>query len=172
VLCYVQQSCICDVCGLGLSTRHALRTHSLVHKDGTAAAIPCKQCPKAFRHMQTYRKHMARVHEFTPDKRLRCATCGKYYNHKEGLARHLKKAHGGSGTANKFRCDVCPSAAFAFQYDLNRHVRRVHREQQGAKTTTVPQQLHVQPPPQQVVQQQSELILAEFSAATGGYLQI
>jgi KRAB domain-containing zinc finger protein len=144
---------MCDVCGLCLSTRHALRTHALIHKSDTKV-IPCKQCSKTFRHMQTYRKHVARMHEFTLDKRLACANCGKMYNHKEGLTRHVKKFH--SAGAGRYRCAHCPAAAFAFNYELNRHTRRFHK---GVGAQLAPRR-------------QEERVLAEFHASTGGFMQI
>ena len=61
-------------------------------QDGTKC-IKCSHCDKTFRHMCTYRRHIERVHEFTPEKRLKCDDCGKLFNHREGLATHVKKFH-------------------------------------------------------------------------------
>ena len=80
-LIYSLQAYVCDICGQALSTRHALRTHKRRHEDKTAGAIPCKLCPMTFRHTQSYRKHVARVHDFTPDQQLECEKCGKTYKH-------------------------------------------------------------------------------------------
>ena len=87
------QRCVCDICGQALSTRHALRTHKLRHEDHTAGAIPCKLCTMSFRHTQSYRKHVARVHDFTPDKVFECEHCGKTYKCQEGFRRHMKRTH-------------------------------------------------------------------------------
>jgi uncharacterized C2H2 Zn-finger protein len=43
--------------------------------------------------MCTYRRHVERMHDFTPDKRIKCDDCGKLFNHREGLATHVKKFH-------------------------------------------------------------------------------
>ncbi len=83
---------VCEVCGLALSTRQSLHAHRLVHQENTKS-IACSQCGKTFRHVSTFRKHVARVHEMTADKMLKCDHCGKMYNHKEGLKRHVKKFH-------------------------------------------------------------------------------
>ena len=113
---------ICDTCGQALSTRHGLRMHKLVHKD-ESKSIACSRCEKSFRHLSTYRKHIARVHEFAPEKRLKC-NCGKMFNHMEGLKRHMKKFH--SDEKPQYQCDLCPVAPFVFNYDLNKHRKRVH----------------------------------------------
>ena len=113
---------ICDTCGQALSTRHGLRMHKLVHKD-ESKSIACSRCEKSFRHLSTYRKHIARVHEFAPEKRLKCNCCGKMFNHMEGLKRHMKKFH--SDEKPQYQCDLCP-LAFVFNYDLNKHKKRVH----------------------------------------------
>ena len=73
---------MCDICGQALSTLQSLRTHKLRHEDNTAAAIPCKLCPATFRHTQSYRKHVARVHE---SKQLECEQCGKTYKHQGSI---------------------------------------------------------------------------------------
>lgn len=117
------KGCVCDICGQELSTRHGLRVHKLLHKSNTKS-IPCVRCDKSFRHMCTYRKHIARVHEFDPEKRLKCVDCGKLYNHKEGLARHMKKFHPNPDSV-LFKCNLCNSE-FIFNYDLNRHKKRFH----------------------------------------------
>ena len=114
---------ICDSCGQALSSRHGLRMHKLIHKEGTKS-IPCSKCDKNFRHLSTYRKHIARVHDFDPNKKLKCDFCLKLFNHTEGLKRHLKKFH----TIEKpeYQCDLCPQA-FVFNYDLNKHKKRAHK---------------------------------------------
>ena len=61
-------------------------------QEGTKC-IKCFKCDKMFRHMCTYRRHVERMHDFTPDKRLKCDECGKFFNHREGLATHVKKFH-------------------------------------------------------------------------------
>ena len=76
------QGYVCDICGQALSTLQSLRTHKLRHEDNTAAAIPCKLCPATFRHTQSYRKHVARVHE---SKQLECEQCGKTYKHQGSI---------------------------------------------------------------------------------------
>ena len=113
---------ICDICGQALSARHGLRMHKLIHKD-ESKAIACSRCDKRFRHRSTYRKHIARVHDFAPEQRLKCEGCTKLFNHMEGLKRHVKKFH--SGQKPQFQCDLCP-LAFIFNYDLNKHKKRVH----------------------------------------------
>ena len=67
----------------------------LLHSEAAGSAVSCSQCGRAFRHVSTLRKHLARVHEFKPEQRLRCEECGGEYNHREGLRRHIRKAHGG-----------------------------------------------------------------------------
>lgn len=113
---------ICDCCGQTLSTRHGLRMHKLIHKDETKS-IACSRCDKTFRHLSTYRKHIARIHDFNPDKRLQCESCQRLFNHTEGLKRHVKKFHAVSKPS--FQCPFCP-LAFVFNYDLNKHTKRVH----------------------------------------------
>lgn len=114
---------ICDVCGQALSTRHGLRMHKLIHKEDSKSIL-CPRCEKSFRHLSTYRKHMARVHELTPEKRLKCSEgCGKMFNHSEGLKRHVKKFH--SLEKPQYQCSLCP-LSFVFNYDLNKHLKRVH----------------------------------------------
>jgi hypothetical protein len=46
----------------------------------------------------------------------------RYFRHQEGLTRHLRKLH---SDQKSFRCSQC-AAAFAFNYDLTRHIRRAH----------------------------------------------
>jgi len=113
---------ICDKCGQALSTRHGLRMHKLIHKE-ESKSIACSRCDKSFRHLSTYRKHIARVHDFVPEQRLKCEGCAKLFNHMEGLKRHMKKFH--SGEKPQYQCDLCPMA-FVFNYDLNKHKKRVH----------------------------------------------
>ena len=115
---------VCEMCGQALSTRHGLRQHKLIHKEGTKS-ITCPRCNKTFRHLSTYRKHIARVHDFTPDKRLTCDSCGKLFNHSEGLKRHIKKFH--AQNKPEYQCDLCP-LAFVFNYDLNKHKKRTHQQ--------------------------------------------
>jgi len=113
---------ICDKCGQALSTRHGLRMHKLIHKE-ESKSIACSRCEKSFRHLSTYRKHIARVHDFVPEQRLKCEGCAKLFNHMEGLKRHMKKFH--SGEKPQYQCDLC-QMAFVFNYDLNKHKKRVH----------------------------------------------
>ena len=113
---------ICDLCGQALSTRHGLRMHKLIHKDETKS-ISCSKCSAKFRHLSTYRKHIACVHDFAPEQRLKCEGCAKLFNHMEGLKRHVKKFH--SGQKPQYQCDLC-QLAFVFNYDLNKHKKRVH----------------------------------------------
>ena len=113
---------ICDKCGQALSTRHGLRMHKLIHKE-ESKSIACSRCDKSFRHLSTYRKHIARVHDFVPEQRLKCEGCAKLFNHMEGLKRHMRKFH--SGEKPQYQCDLCPMA-FVFNYDLNKHKKRVH----------------------------------------------
>ena len=115
---------ICDSCGQSLSTRHGLRMHKLIHKEGSKS-IACSKCDKTFRHSSTYRKHIARVHEFNPSQRLKCEVCDKLFNHSEGLKRHVKKFH--SLEKPEHRCNLCP-LAFVFNYDLNKHKKRAHQK--------------------------------------------
>ena len=63
-----------------------------VTQEGTKC-IKCFRCDATFRHMCTYRRHVERMHDFTPEKRLKCDACGKFFNHREGLATHVKKFH-------------------------------------------------------------------------------
>ncbi|TRY71496.1 hypothetical protein TCAL_12610 [Tigriopus californicus] len=112
----------CDICGVGVGNRNNLRIHKLTHEP-KSRTIRCIHCEKQFRHMSTYRKHISRVHEFLPEKRLKCDHCGKWYNHEEGLKRHVKKFH--SQNDHIFQCDQCASS-FAFRYELNRHIRKRH----------------------------------------------
>ena len=114
---------ICDTCGQALSTRHGLRVHKLTHIEGSKS-ISCSRCDKRFRHLSTFRKHIARVHDFNPEKRLQCQLCQKFYNHQEGLRRHMRKFHDHPNQL-KFRCEIC-SISFVFNYDLNKHRKRVH----------------------------------------------
>ncbi len=95
--------------------------------SSSSSTVSCAQCGRSFRHVSTYRKHVSRVHEFSPARRLQCPHCPgrRLFNHKEGLNRHVKKFH--SDLTDQFRCPSCP-AAFAFKYDLNRHQRRLHPE--------------------------------------------
>ena len=58
-----------------------------------------------------------------PEQRLKCEGCAKLFNHMEGLKRHMKKFH--SGEKPQYQCDLCPMA-FVFNYDLNKHKKRVH----------------------------------------------
>ena len=116
-----RQKFICDQCGQALTTRQGLRQHTLIHLEGSKS-ISCSRCDKKFRHLSTYRKHISRVHDFNPDRRLSCDHCGKLYNHSEGLKRHVKKYH---LETPHFPCDLCPQA-FVFNYDLNKHKKRVH----------------------------------------------
>jgi hypothetical protein len=46
----------------------------------------------------------------------------RYFRHQEGLTRHRRKLH---SDQKSFRCSQC-AAAFAFNYDLTRHIRRAH----------------------------------------------
>jgi len=115
---------ICDTCGQALSTRHGLRMHKLIHKD-ESKSIACSRCDKTFRHLSTYRKHIARVHDFLPEQRLKCEGCNKLFNHMEGLKRHIRKFH--SCEKPQYQCDLCPMA-FVFNYDLNKHKKRLHFE--------------------------------------------
>ena len=94
----------------------------LIHKE-ESKSIACSRCDKSFRHLSTYRKHIARVHDFLPEQRLKCEGCAKLFNHMEGLKRHMKKFH--SGEKPQYQCDLCPMA-FVFNYDLNKHKKRVH----------------------------------------------
>ena len=94
----------------------------LIDKE-ESKSIACSRCDKSFRHLSTYRKHIARVHDFVPEQRLKCEGCAKLFNHMEGLKRHMKKFH--SGEKPQYQCDLCPMA-FVFNYDLNKHKKRVH----------------------------------------------
>ena len=67
----------------------------------------------------------------------------------------MKKTHI-AAERKKFRCHVCLNVGFAFGYDLNRHMRTVHKG--------------VEPVPAE--QEQPEMVLAEFSAMPGGILKI
>lgn len=113
--------------GQALSTRQGLRQHSLIHVEDSKS-IQCQRCEKKFRHLSTYRKHIARVHDFHPDRRLPCQYCGKLYNHKEGLIRHARKYHPlAFGSTPKHSCGNC-GKSFVYRYDLNKHTKSFHNK--------------------------------------------
>ena len=119
----IGKSSVCEICGLLLANRHSLRTHKLLHSEGKESSFKCPHCPKSFRHKSTCKKHISRIHEFEPAKKLKCNHCGKLLNHEEGLRRHVIKMHGEN---RKYPCEFC-SSAFAFNYDLNKHLKRFHQ---------------------------------------------
>jgi hypothetical protein len=61
----------------------------------------------------------------------------RYFRHQEGLTRHRRKLH---SDQKSFRCSQC-AAAFAFNYDLTRHMRRAHRRPPPPPETAGDQQL-------------------------------
>ena len=126
---------ICHTCGQALSTRHGLRIHMRIHIEGSKS-ITCSRCDKSFRHLSTYRKHIARVHDFVPENRLQCKLCHKFYNHQEGLRRHMRKFHD-SKQRPAFKCDIC-STSFVFNYDLNKHKKRLHSATKMSFSEEVP----------------------------------
>jgi len=129
-----QQKFICDQCGQALSTRQGLRQHSLIHVEDSKS-IQCQRCEKKFRHLSTYRKHISRVHDFHPDRRLPCQYCGKLYNHKEGLIRHVKKYHSlAFGSTPEHSCKDC-GKSFVYRYDLNKHTKSFHNKSNVLKKT-------------------------------------
>ena len=120
--------------GQALSTRQGLRQHSLIHVEDSKS-IQCQRCEKKFRHLSTYRKHISRVHDFHPDRRLPCQYCGKLYNHKEGLIRHVKKYHPlAFGSMPQHSCKDC-SKSFVYRYDLNKHTKSFHNKSNLLKKT-------------------------------------
>ncbi|XP_031638773.1 zinc finger protein 91-like [Contarinia nasturtii] len=149
----------CDLCNEKMfDSKDAYNKHvSAKHKCVISEdRIDCTQCNRTFAKLKYLRKHIREVHEkATP---FHCKTCGKKFNRKANLIEHelihdnkylavcktcnksyrtpsALKLHERTHTGEKpYVCKICNEKSYAYNSDLKRHQRAVHKIVDGDKT--------------------------------------
>uniref|UniRef100_A0A2C9JIK3 C2H2-type domain-containing protein n=1 Tax=Biomphalaria glabrata TaxID=6526 RepID=A0A2C9JIK3_BIOGL len=150
---------LCDNCGKSFKTKAILVAHRRSHKS---RSYHCPQCP--FTSSSSPAIHIHR--QLHPNGSVICEVCGNAYIDKSTLNKHMKvhdvsrpfpcthpgctwrfktevmkKAHVRSHTTvGKFSCSYC-GYIFRQKHHLQRHIAKLHHEQQAKNTATTSQEL-------------------------------
>ncbi|KAI8791317.1 zinc finger protein Xfin [Biomphalaria glabrata] len=150
---------LCDNCGKSFKTKAILVAHRRSHKS---RSYHCPQCP--FTSSSSPAIHIHR--QLHPNGSVICEVCGNAYIDKSTLNKHMKvhdvsrpfpcthpgctwrfktevmkKAHVRSHTTvGKFPCSYC-GYIFRQKHHLQRHIAKLHHEQQAKNTATTSQEL-------------------------------
>lgn len=145
----------CDHCGKGFYKKWHFLSHFQTHipKELRERNIKCTMCSKTFYRREDLRKHFTSVHDNQQTEwicecgktfdlkvnlqghkyrvhgngkfKMTCEQCGKSFN-KSKMKEHIKVFHTKDGRKNEI-CTEC-GKRFDFLRELNRHIKKSHRE--------------------------------------------
>jgi len=88
--CTRRSRVLCDICGLDLSSKSALKQHHVyVHSDKPQQV--CHDCGKCFKTEATLKRHLHVAHQDVKVKKYKCDTCGLQFKQAEVLRQHMKR---------------------------------------------------------------------------------
>ncbi|XP_059616444.1 zinc finger protein 221-like [Phlebotomus argentipes] len=90
----------CEQCGKMCQSRQGFLLHMDKHND--TARYDCDQCDKKFRHWQSRRTHIYRVHLKKPF--CSCPQCGKSFYQIKYMKQHILEQH---SNFNGYQCEKC-----------------------------------------------------------------
>ncbi|KAG4068867.1 hypothetical protein HA402_005015 [Bradysia odoriphaga] len=117
---------ICDLCGMRLKTKAAVKNHLLIHTN--TKKHPCTICGKMFRQNSDRRIH---ERQHTGEKPFQCHLCGKAF-----ISNGLLTAHKKSHDDTTYPCPIC-GRVFNLPSGYRKHIQ-THRQDRSFKCTVCP----------------------------------
>ncbi|KAJ6646783.1 Zinc finger protein, partial [Pseudolycoriella hygida] len=117
---------ICDMCGVRLKTKSAVKNHLLIHTNTKSHA--CTICGKKFRQNSDRRIH---ERQHTGEKPFQCHECGKAF-----ISKGLLTAHKKSHEDTTYPCHIC-GREFNLPSGYRKHIQ-THRQDRSFKCTICP----------------------------------